>query len=298
MTAVTEAVSKLTPKAKPSLYAKRWWTTDLTQLRRTYTYWRNQARSRRRAGHAVLKFEQQAREAAKEYHDAIRKQKKAHWEDFLADDTNIWQATKYLKPGASSFSDKIPALVKPDSSPTKDKMEQAEELLATFFPPLPAMIEDEGTRPQREPIHMPDLTMEEIERKVFEAKPWKAPGEDGLPAMVWRQLWPVVKERVFLIFQASLRDSNLPSQWRNAKIIPLKKPAKENYALAKAWRPISLLSTLGKILEAVIAERISYAFEEFGLLPSEQGRDALQNRHFYYFKKKSTRRGGIGRFLA
>jgi hypothetical protein len=75
-----------------------------------------------------------------------------------------------------------------------------EELLTTFFPPLPARIEDEGTQPQREPIHMPDLTIEEIERKVFEAKPWKAPGEDGLPVIVWRQLWPVVKKRVCRIF--------------------------------------------------------------------------------------------------
>ena len=200
MTVVTEAVLKLTPKAKPSPYAKRWWTTDLTQLRCIYTYWRNQARSQRRAGRAVPELEQRAREAAKEYHDAIRKQKKAHWEDFLADDTNIWQATKYLKPGGSSFSDKIPPLLKPDGFSTKDKMEQAEELLATFFPPLPTTIEDEETKPQREPVHMPKLTIEEIERKVFEAKPWKAPGEDGLPAMVWRQLWPVVKERVFCIF--------------------------------------------------------------------------------------------------
>jgi hypothetical protein len=31
---------------------------------------------------------------------------------------------------------------------------------------------------------MPDLTMDEVEQKVLSAKPWKAPGEDGLPAMV------------------------------------------------------------------------------------------------------------------
>ncbi|EED15559.1 reverse transcriptase, putative [Talaromyces stipitatus ATCC 10500] len=80
--------------------------------------------------------------------------------------------------------------------------------------------------------------MEEIKQKVFEAKLWKAPREDGLLAM------------------------------RNAKIIPLKKLGKDNYALAKLWRPISLLSTLGKILEAVVVERISYAVEEFGLLPT------------------------------
>jgi Endonuclease-reverse transcriptase len=81
MTAVTEAVFDLTPKAKPSPYAKRWWTTDLTQLRRIYTYWRNRARSQRRAGRVIPELEQRARNSAKEYHDAIRKQKKAHWEN-------------------------------------------------------------------------------------------------------------------------------------------------------------------------------------------------------------------------
>lgn len=31
---------------------------------------------------------------------------------------------------------------------------------------------------------MPELTIEEVERKVMAAKPWKALGDDGLPAMV------------------------------------------------------------------------------------------------------------------
>jgi hypothetical protein len=34
MAAVLEAVQTLTPKAKPSPYSKRWWTSDLTHLRR------------------------------------------------------------------------------------------------------------------------------------------------------------------------------------------------------------------------------------------------------------------------
>lgn len=279
MAAVCEAVGELTPKARPSPYAKRWWTTDLTQLRRTYTHWRNRARTQRRAGLIHQELERHAKEAAKEYHDAIRKQKKAHWSDFLADDANIWQAARYLNPSSSAAFDKIPPLVRANRSTTKDKTEQATELLTTFFPPLPAVIEDEGTRPQRSPVTMPRLTIEEVERKVFAAKSWKAPGEDGLPAMVWKQVWPTVKDRVLLLFQTSLEEGSLPTQWRNAKIIPLKKPDKKDYTVAKAWRPISLLSTLGKTLEAVVAERISYAVETFGLLPTN---------HFGARKKRST----------
>src|SRR5271169_4621001 len=45
MAVVQEAVVMLTPEAKPSPYAKRWWTRDLTQMRRIYTYWRNWART-------------------------------------------------------------------------------------------------------------------------------------------------------------------------------------------------------------------------------------------------------------
>ena len=48
----------------------------------------------------------------------------------------------------------------------------------------------------------------------------------------------------------------------------MKKPNKSDYTLAKAWRPISPLSTLSKILEAVVAERILYVVESANLLPT------------------------------
>ncbi|KAM4064100.1 endonuclease-reverse transcriptase domain-containing protein [Hirsutella rhossiliensis] len=118
MRVVTKVLHDLTPRAQPPPYAKRWWTKDLTRLRRTYTYWRNQARAQRRA-------------------------EKAHWDDFVTDESNIWKAVKYVKSGTEMTDDKVPPLKRADGSITEGKGEQAEELLSTFFPPLPTRIEPE-----------------------------------------------------------------------------------------------------------------------------------------------------------
>ncbi|KAK2687437.1 hypothetical protein QWA68_014059 [Fusarium oxysporum] len=215
---------------------------------------------------AVL--ENTANASAKQYHDAIRQRKNSHWKEFLADNDNIWKAAKYMKSGDDAAFGKVPQLGRADGTKTTNHREQAEELLAKFFLPLPDNIEDEGLQHRRAPVTMPDLTLEEVERQLWATKSWKAPGEDGLPAIVWKQIWPSVKHDVLDIFQTSLKEGVIPRQWRHARIIPLKKPGKDDYTIAKAWRPISLLATLGKVLESVVAERISHAVETHGLLPT------------------------------
>ncbi|KAJ5819485.1 hypothetical protein N7474_005076 [Penicillium riverlandense] len=54
-----------------------------------------------------------------------------------------------------------------------------------------------------------------------------------------------------------------------------------DYQLAKSYRPVALLNTLGKFLEAVVARRISYAVETEGLLPKTHlgGRRGISTDH-------------------
>jgi hypothetical protein len=52
--------------------------------------------------------------------------------------------------------------------------------------------------------------------------------------------------------------------------VVLRKPGKPDYSLPGAYRPISLLNTLGKLLEAVMARRLSFFAEKYGLLPDTQ----------------------------
>jgi hypothetical protein len=94
------------------------------------------------------------------------------------------ESARYLKWGDDAAFGKVPQLLRVDGTITTDHKEQAEELLTKFFPPLPDNIDDEGIRPQRAQVKMPVITMEEVERQLLAAKTWKAPGEDGLPAIV------------------------------------------------------------------------------------------------------------------
>ena len=59
----------------------------------------------------------------------------------------------------------------------------------------------------------------------------------------------------------------MPKAWKIAKIVTIRKPGKADYTVPKAFRPISLLQTISKGLEAVVAARLSYLTEKFHLLP-------------------------------
>jgi hypothetical protein len=95
-------------------------------------------------------------------------------------------------------------------------------------------------------------------------------GEDSLPTLVWKHLWKFLKQVITKIFTASVKLGHHPRRWRGAKIVVLRKPGKPDYSIPGAYRPISLLNTLGKLLEAAMARRLSYLAEKHGLLPDSQ----------------------------
>lgn len=107
----------------------------------------------------------------------------------------------------------------------------------------------------------------EVKQAVFAASPFKAPGNDGLPAVVWQKLWDLLKAHITRLFQLSLSQGKLPKRWKAATIVPLRKGIDKIATEAGSYRPISLLATLGKAMEAVVAERLSWLAEAHNLLP-------------------------------
>lgn len=119
-------------------------------------------------------------------------------------------------------------------------------------------------------IELPKLTLAEIEATMMQSKPDKAPGPDEITFRVWQELWPVLQHRILALYQASLDLQYVPQQWRTAKIVVLRKPNKPDCSKPKAYRPIYLLATISKGLEAVVAKRISYIGEAYRLLPENR----------------------------
>jgi hypothetical protein len=77
----------------------------------------------------------------------------------------------------------------------------------------------------------------------------------------------VVSDHLLRLYTASIELGYTPKQWKIAMIVTLRKPGKADYTILKAFRPISLLPTISKGLEAVVVARLSYLVEKHDLLP-------------------------------
>ncbi|GFW14313.1 RNA-directed DNA polymerase from mobile element jockey [Trichonephila clavipes] len=68
-----------------------------------------------------------------------------------------------------------------------------------------------------------------------------------------------------------LKFNHFPDNWKEAIIFPINKPGKDPH-LASSYRPISLLSTIGKLTESIILHRLKNFINENNILnPNQYG---------------------------
>ena len=269
---VIDVVHRRVPRARPSPHSKRWWSTNLTLLRRSLSSTRNYVTTLRRRGVDTTEARISFQTIRKEYFREMEKQKKKHWKEFLEDPNNIWKANAFARTASQGTT--IPTLHRETLTAESDE-EKADMLMATFFPVPPEPMPGRGAAERRRkvgtgkvPEELPRVTEEEIRQAIYRSNPKKAPGADEISFEMWRRLLQYVGPWLRWIYQASLDLAYVPKSWRTAKIVALKKPGKSDYTVPKAYRPISLLPTISKGLEAIVATRLSYLAERYSLLPT------------------------------
>ena len=99
-------------------------------------------------------------------------------------------------------------------------------------------------------------------------KPGKANGPDGIPARFLRDFATSLTPSLTLLFQASLNQHKLPSDWKHARIVPIFK--KGDRKSVTNYRPISLTSICSKLLEHIICSEISSHLEANNLIRENQ----------------------------
>ena len=121
--------------------------------------------------------------------------------------------------------------------------------------------------PQTPQLHL--TSPYEVKRKILSLKPRSAPGEDGITSTMLRNLYRKSLSYLTRLFNHLLRRGLFPNTWKRAKVIPIPKP-NQPASDPNSYRPISLLSTVGKLFERLIARRLISFVNQQLLLPQEQ----------------------------
>jgi ribonuclease HI len=261
---ISMAIDGSTPRKASCPHSKRWWLKSLTKLRRETNRLR---KVYKRTKHEIDR--KAWRERANEYTAAIRKAKEDKWRVYVenADDKSIWNIKNFITNiPTQSF---IPTLEN-NASTHEQKIALLQQ--SFFPPPPPADLKDISYKPPNNyPLPAPlntNITLQQIRRAVDKAPADKAPGPDGITNRVIKNALPIIEEHLQVLMQASINLSHFPKAFKSTTTVVLRKPEKPDYTKAKAYRPIALESALGKILESVITELLSYLTETYGLLPA------------------------------
>ena len=132
-----------------------------------------------------------------------------------------------------------------------------------------------------------DCAEPEVEAKLKELKPDKAAGSDGFLPKVLKAVAGGVVPHLCQIFNRSLTTAEVPQDLRSADVCPILK--KGLLTDMGNYRPISLTSVPGKVLESIIKDRVVNILETNNLINTSQhgfrqGRSCVTNLlDFYVF---------------
>lgn len=169
----------------------------------------------------------------------------------------------------------LTTLRKPDGTNTQDLAETIRYMIETFTPEDKEETDSVSHKlilvANKVPItdDIPFTTME-IQEAIKGMDKTKAPGEDGITSDILYRAFCLLPKTTTALYNGCLRTACFPKRWKKAIIIPIIKPGKETSNDISKYRPISLISTVAKVLEKVLIKRIMHFMHSRNLLSQNQ----------------------------
>ncbi|GFU04612.1 probable RNA-directed DNA polymerase from transposon BS [Trichonephila clavipes] len=112
---------------------------------------------------------------------------------------------------------------------------------------------------------------DEIIHHIKHVNAKKAPGKDLITNRMLKNFPIKLILILTILVNKILKFNHFPDNWKEAIIFPINKPGKDPH-LASSYRPISLLSTIGKLTESIILHRLKNFINDNNLLnPNQYG---------------------------
>lgn len=174
---------------------------------------------------------------------------------------NFWRFVNNKKKNCNS----IPQTMKYGNLTSSDQGEVC-ELFSSYFASVfdtTTAIVHQNDLPTRNPNVLNNIviTRENIESKLIKLDANKGAGPDGIPPMLIKRCSKELSVPLQIIFNASIQAGIFPTEWKTAHIIPIHKSGDKSKC--ENYRPISILSCLGKVFESLVYDALYYHFQPF-----------------------------------
>lgn len=275
------------PKRKPRRATNPWWSEKLQSSRWHVMRARRDYQRERDPQRRASKVERFKRAMAK-YRSDIKAAKWKSWQNFVTQEgnENPWgynykDAAGKLKVGT------ILSTLRDGDKTTISMRETADFLLKTHIPDDDPQDDTPGQQDIREEVLNLSLqtadaghfTKEDIKIALSTMQNGKAPGCDLVEVQVLKQAFKAVPEIFLTLYNACLDRGVFPSTWKVGSLVTILKGDDKDVQNPKSYRPICLLSVIGKLFEKLV---------RFPLNKTVLTRDKISSRQYGFLPGKST----------
>ena len=247
-------------KGTSSARSAPWWSTKLGELSKAVQ--QAQDDKTRQEADCTLK---------KAVHKA-----KHMWADSKITSSNVWEVAAWRHGRRMTI---IPALKGEEDELVYNHKDMANILSKRFFAKdtgqVPLDLPDDP-EPREVWEHVP-ITEQETLKMLMEMSNSSAPGFSGIgyqllkqACLGWDKVWEGLSATLISIYNACLSLGHHPAIWKQATFMVIPKADQPDYTHAKTHHSISLLETMSKLLEKIIAKHMQHKIMAHELIPTNQ----------------------------
>ena len=274
---VVNTISRAGKEKRPSRKAKPWWDDQLVEASERVARAREEQKAHQHAlDHNTGGTIRNRIKRARNFFKRLCKIKRQTWAVNKLEETessDIWGFQKWSK-GSRNYP--TPPISTGTGNPKavshKDKCEAIRKELYQPPPQLEAIYTPNLTDRAADDIPFTPITITEIDEAITSVSANTAPGPSQISYQAVKWAWqnPTCKLYIEALMRRCLETGYHPKSWRKAVAVVLRKPNKPDYSNPRAYRLITLLECFGKILEKIVARRLTFLAGSLNLVPDNQ----------------------------